>query len=268
MCRKVLDDVFGWDDPNNPEWVRNHPSQATLDEKARADAAAADAAAAAAQPAAPAAPAAEAPAAAAPAAPAAPAFDASPWRSQVDSGFSMFTPEFYANKYASAYNPYKTGVEGQYGTAKDTLTAGLASKGLAKSQQGVGLFQQLDALRDQALSKGESDAQGFQTSLSDQVGKAKESLYSSIGAGNDNASIGTRASGEASRIAGTAAPSSSLGDLFGGLVQPYSASSKSGGPVDPSKQAFATGGNLNLANVSSGGPAASTTVVGDRKKKF
>jgi len=208
----------------------------------------------------------------APAAPAAPptsSFDASPFRSQVDQGFSQFTPEFYANKFAEYYNPYRTGVDTQYNAAKDALTAGIAKRGLADSQQGRGLFQQLDALRDQSINTGQGAAQGFQSSLTDQVNTAKNNLYGSIGEGADNASIGTRASSEASRIAGTKAPSASLGDLFGGLVQPYASGSTGGlgGPANPEKQAFATGGNLNLANATSS-PSASTQVVGAKKKKF
>jgi len=205
----------------------------------------------------------------APAAPVTPTFDASPYRSLVDQGFSQFTPEFYANKFAEAYNPYRTGVDTQYNAAKDALTAGIARRGLADSQQGRGLFQQLDALRDQSINTGQGAAQGFQSSLTDQVNTAKNNLYGSIGEGADNASVGSRAASEASRIAGTKAPSASLGDLFGGLVQPYASGSTGGlgGPANPEKQAFATGGNLNLANVG-GGPAASTQVVGAKKKKF
>jgi hypothetical protein len=205
---------------------------------------------------------------AAPAAPATPAFDASPFRSQVDQGFSQFTPEFYANKYAEYFNPYKTGVDTQYNTAKDALTAGVARRGLADSQQGRGLFQQLDALRDQAINTGQGAAQGFQSSLTDQVNTAKNNLYGTIGEGADNASVGSRASTEAGRIAGTKAPASTLGDLFGGLVSPYSTAAGSGTgslATNPEKQAFATGSNLNLAN-SSSSPAASTKVVGAKKK--
>ena len=207
---------------------------------------------------------------AAPAAPATPTFDASPYRSQVDQGFSQFTPEFYANKYAEYFNPYKTGVDTQYNAAKDALTAGVARKGLTNSQQGHGLFQQLDALRDQAINTGQGTAQGFQSSLTDQVNKAKNDLYASIAEGADNASVGGKATTKAGEIAGTKAPTSTLGDLFGGLVSPYSTGAGGGtgglgGPTNPEKQAFATSDNLNLANASSS-PAASTKVVGAKKK--
>lgn len=220
------------------------------------------------QPAAPPPPSAPPPTApAAPAAPQGPVFDPSPYRSQVDTGFSQFTPEFYAQKYADAYNPFKQGVEGQYGFAKDALTSGLAKKGLANSSQSRGLFQQLDALRDQTLNTGQTAAQGFQSSLTGEVGKAKEGLYGSIGEGADNASIGSRAQSEASRIAGMKAPDSSLGDIFGSLTTPYTSQRSPGGPVNPELQAFSTGSNLNLAG-GAGGPEASVKVSAPKKKKF
>jgi hypothetical protein len=263
---EVTDRVFGMDPGPAPAqltmqqkiWLYNQQQQQAAEEQARQQAAAAQ------QPVAPPPTAPVAPAA--PAGPVAPVFDPSPFRSQVDSGFSQFTPEFYANKFASFYDPYKGGVESQYGLAKDTLGAGVAKRGLAGSQQSRGLFQQLDALRDQALTTGQSTAQGFQSSLSDQVGKAKESLYGSIGAGNDNASIGTRSKSEADRIAGSASPSTALGDIFGGLVGPYASTRSPGGPVNPELQAFSTGANLNLAG-GGGGPAASTSVVGAPKRR-
>ena len=228
--------------------------QAAAQQAAQQQAAAAAAAAAAAQQ------------PAAPAAPGAPAFDASPYRSQVDSGFGMFTPDFYSQKFAEVYNPWKTGVEGQYGTAKDQLTAGIAKKGLSNSQQGRSLFQQLDALKDQSLTAGQSEAQKYQDTLSGGVNTAKNTLYGSIGAGADNASLGSRAQTEAQRIAGTAAPASTLGDVFGDFVRPFSNTKSPGGPVNPEQQAFATGGNLNLANVG-GGPEASTRVVNNTTRR-
>lgn len=204
----------------------------------------------------------------APAAPAPNPFDPSPFRANVDSAFSMFTPEFYANRYAQIYDPYKANVSGQYGLARDTLESGLASRGLGNSQQGRGLFQQLDALRDQSLTGGQSQAQGFQTSLTGQVDAAKNNLYGSIGEGADNTGVGSRAQSEAARIAATATPQASLGDVFGDFIKPYASSRNPGGlPVNPEQQAFVTGGNLNLAN-SAGGPEASTSVVGNKKKKF
>ncbi len=233
----------------------------------RQNAAAAAAAATPATPAPQATPTPAAPVAQAPA-PQVSTFDPTPYRGQVDTSFSQFTPDFYANRYASVYNPYRSGVESQFGLARDALTTGVARRGLENSQQSRGLFQQLDALRDQALNTGQGAAQGFQTSLSDQVNTAKNNLYGSIGEGADNASIGSRASAEAGRIAGEAAPPNTLGDVFGALVQPYANSQSPGGPVNPETRAFATGGNLNLANASSS-PAASTRVVGaSPRKKF
>lgn len=191
-------------------------------------------------------------------------FDPTPFRSQVDTAFGQFTPEFYAQKYADFYNPYKSNVEGQYGLAKDQLTGGLAKRGLTNSTQGRGLFQQLDALRDQSFNQGQQGAQGFQSSLSDQANTAKNTLYGSIGEGADNTSIGSRAATEAGRIAGTQAPINSLGNIFGALVGPYADTQSPGGPVNPEQQAFATGDKLNLANVGS----PSTKVVATKKKKF
>jgi hypothetical protein len=256
------DDVLGIGQPDPVAPGQDAYSQYLAKVKAEEEAAKA----AAQVPVAPA-PVAPAPVAPAPVVPQGPVFDPTPYRNQVDTGFSQFTPEFYANKYASFYDPYKSGVEGQYGAAKDVLTSGLAKKGLANSSQSRGLFQQLDALRDQTLNTGQSTAQGYQSSLTGEVGKAKEGLYGSIGEGADNASIGSRAQSEASRIAGMKAPDSSLGDIFGSLVTPYANQRSPGGPVNPELQAFSPGGTLNLANVG-GGPQASAKVVETKKKKF
>jgi len=192
-------------------------------------------------------------------------FDPTPFRSSVDSSFSQFTPEFYAKKFQDTFNPWKTGVDNQYNLARDALTAGVAKKGLSNSSQGQGLFQQLDALRDQAYNTGQSAAQGFQSTLTSDVQKAKDDLYGSIGEGKDNASVGGKAATAASGLAGRTGSAGTLGDIFGGLVSPYANANTPGGPVNPDTQAFATGGSLNLANPS-GGP--STKVVGATKKKF
>lgn len=188
-------------------------------------------------------------------------FDASPFRGIVDAGFSQFTPDFYANQFKSMYDPYQSGVQNQFKTASDYLTSGLAKKGLSDSSQGRGAFQQLDALRDQELTKGQTAAQGFQTSLSDSVSKAKEGLYGSIGAGKDNASIGARTKAEADKIFGSKAPASTLGsDVFGSMIAPYA------GAPDPSGPAMSFGAaqgasGLNLAG-GAAGPAASAKVIG------
>jgi len=195
-----------------------------------------------------------------------PVFDASPFRGIVDAGFSQFTPEFYATQYQNAYNPYKSGVDSQYGLAKDVLTAGTAKKGLGNTPQSQGLFQQLDALRDQELGKGQTAAQSFQTSLSDTVNTAKNNLYGSIGAGADNASLGTRTKAEADKIFGTAAPASTLGsDVFGGLIAPYASTPDPAGPAMSFGAAQGASG-LNLAG-GAAGPAASAKVIGSSKKK-
>lgn len=198
--------------------------------------------------------------------PAGAAFDASPFRGVVDAGFSQFTPDFYANQFKSMYEPYRSGVQNQFKTASDYLTSGLAKKGLSDSSQGRGVFQQLEALRDQELTKGQTAAQGFQTSLSDSVGKAKESLYGSIGAGQDNASIGTRTKAEADKIFGSKAPESSLGnDVFGSMIAPYAGAPDPAGPAMSFGAAQGASG-LNLAGGGSG-PAASAKVIGTPKKK-
>jgi hypothetical protein len=256
----VLDDWFGVDPKNkyNP-WLAAMAANEAAAKKAAADAAAA------APPAAPI----QAPVAApaAPAAPAGPAFDPTPFQGIVDTGFSQFTPDFYANAYKSVYDPYKTGVDSQYGIAKDYLTAGLAKKGQQNSSLGKGLFQQLDALKGQEYTKGQTAAQGYQGGLETGVAGAKKSLYDSIAAGADNAGIGARTKAAADPLYASKPPASTLGqDVFGSIVEPYATAKSPGGPSNPSDLAFATGGNLNLAG-GGGGPEASAKVVATPTKK-
>lgn len=196
--------------------------------------------------------------------PPAAAFDATPYRNTVDTGFSMFTPEFYANKYQAAYSPVQQQLSTQFSTASDFLKSGLAKRGLLNSNVGRGVFSTLDALRGQTDNTAKQDAQKFQTDLTGQVGGAKDTLYGSIGEGKDNASIGTRTKAETDRLAGINPETKTLGDVFSSTISPY-ASSLNQGAQNPEDRAFATGGGLNLAG--GGGLAASAKVVSDKKKK-
>ena len=260
----IMDSLFGADAGANNWWYWNAIIQQQEQQRLANEAAAQQAAA---QQAATAATAGQAVNTAAAAAPATqPVFDPAPYRGIVDAGFSQFTPEFYATQYQNAFNPYKSGVENQFGLAKDVLTAGLAKKGLGTTPQGRGVFQQLEALRDQELGKGQTAAQGFQTGLTGAVDTAKQGLYGSIGAGADNASLGTRTKAEADRIFGTKPPVSTLGsDVFGSFVEPYASGADPAGPALSFGGAQGTGG-LNLAGAATG-PAASAKVIGGKKKR-
>lgn len=146
-------------------------------------------------------------------------------KSNIDSAFSQFTPDYYSN-YTKAYTASQDApLADQYGLAKDQLTAALAGRDTLESTGGANALSQLDKTNEDAQAQIGAQATDATNQLKSNVNNAETGLYTQ----NENAADPLAAASTAQATAGTiVAPQSvpTMSGVFNSALAPFATAAK------------------------------------------
>jgi len=164
---------------------------------------------------------------------------------RIDQAFGQFTPEYYKayeNDYLNAQTPE---LSHQYDKAKDKLAAVLAGRGVLESTIGANKFADLERTRASTLGEIGNNAVTAANDFRGKVEGQKSDLYNLSAATADPDSIAAQATGAMTALT-PPKPTSSLGDIFGSILQPVSGFVR-GAMYSPNRNAINSGFNYGTS---------------------
>lgn len=174
-------------------------------------------------------------------------------KSNIDTAFSSFTPDYFKGIQSSYTKAYEPQLDDQYGIARDQLTAALAGNDTLGSTAGANstamLQKQYNTSQSDIASKGQDAANTAQANVNNE----KTNLY------NMNSSAADPLAAQTSAQAATGAlvsPQSypSLGNVFGAALSPIASATKTaaGSPYYPNPNAGIGFGSAPIGGNGSG----------------
>lgn len=147
-------------------------------------------------------------------------------KSNIDSAFAQFTPDYYSGvskAYEDAYQPQLTD---QFNIAKDQLIAQLAGNGTLESTVGANATGQLQKSYGTEQAQIADQGQSAANSMKNTVSNAETNLYNMNASAADPSAAATQAQASAGSIV---SPQSypTLSNVFGAVLSPFAAAQKS-----------------------------------------
>lgn len=152
--------------------------------------------------------------------------DVATGKSNIDSAFSQFTPDYYSGVSKAYENAYQPQLTDQYNTAKDQLVAKLAGNGILESSVGANAQGQLQKTYNTNQAQIADQGQNAANGMKNTVANTETNLYNMNASAADPSAAATQAQAQAGALV---APQTypTLGNLFGAVLSPFAAGQKS-----------------------------------------
>ena len=146
--------------------------------------------------------------------------------SAIDQAFAQFDNPFFQgaqDKYSGYYLPQ---IDEQAGNTRNKLIAKLFDRGMLESSEGANALSDLENKRLSGRARIGNEAADFSGGIRADVNKQRNALYDVARTAADPSAVAARATGEATTLAsapgGSMQKGGNLGDIFAGVLEPFS----------------------------------------------